>query len=329
MRTELRNSLSQKKTLLIISLLSILLGLLSCIFGDVIQPLLIACLAALYLFDSKATKAHSIVVSLVLLGLNAASILLGVTISFFAPCAIILALILCIAYTKELCKADTAYIMMVISAAFTVASCAFLAMMEQGEYSLAAVTAFYGDLHDSFRTLFISSMSEMYKAYAAAGIEVTEDMVALVFDSIVKQLISFLLIGGFMIVGLSMKAFGFAVSRLSENKRHITEWRFTATNIFAYFYLILIFASLFVSSADGVIAIAVLNLYNLVLVIFAYVGFNIAMNMLMTRMKAAASFIVLIIVLLLLSSFAMQVLAVMGVMSTLRSGRQTNRPLNP
>lgn len=326
MRNELKASLSQKKTLLIISLLSILFGVLSCVLGDIILPLLVASLAALYLFDSTSHRTYCVSVSFVLVALNLAGFLFGITVSAFAPCAILLGLIICYSYVKNQSKADAAYIMTLISAAFTVLSCVLLAMIEQGAFNWEAVTSFYGELHDSIRTLFISGMLDVY---TASGFEVTEEVVASIFDLQIRSLISYIIIGGFVIVGLSMKAFSLAVSRLSENKQHIIEWRFTATDIFAYFYLILVIASLFVGSADSIFAVSVLNLYNIFLVIFAYVGFNFAMAILTTRMRTGTAFIILIALLAVFSSFVMQLFAVMGVMFTLRSSRMNNKPANP
>ncbi len=326
MRNELKTSLSQKKTLLIISLLSILFGVLSCVLGDIIMPLLIASLATLYLFDSSARRTYSVSVSLVLIVLNFASFSFGISVSAFAPCAIILGLILCHSYVKDQSKSDSAYIMTLIAAAFTLLSCVLLAMMERGAFTWEAVTSYYGELHDSIRALFISTMVDIY---SASGIEVTEEIVASLFDMQIRSLISYLVIGGFVIVGLGMKAFSLAVSKLSENKQHIEEWRFKATNIFAYFYFVLIIASLFVGSADSIFAVSVLNLYNIFLVIFAYVGFNYAMTILTMKMKKGTAFIILIALLAVFSSLAMQVFAVMGVMFTLRSSRSNNRPFNP
>lgn len=326
MRNELKTSLSQKKTLLIISLISLLLGVLSCVLGDIILPLLIASLAILYLFDSTPRRTYAVSVSLVLAVLNLTGFLFGITVSAFAPCAIILSLILCYAYIRDQSKADAAYVMTIISAAFTLLSCILLAMIEQGAYTWEAVTSYYGDLHDSIRTLFISGMIDVY---TASGLEVTEEIVASVFDIQIRSLISYIVIGSFVIVGLSMKAFSLAVSKLSENKRHIIEWRFVATNIFAYSYLLLVVASIFVHSADSVFAISVLNLYNIFQVIFAYVGFNFAMAILTTRMRTGTAFIILFALLAVFSSFVIQLLAVMGVMFTLRSGRITSKPANP
>lgn len=326
MRNELKTSLSQKKTLLITSLLAILFGILSCVLGDIIMPLLIASLATLYLFDSSVRRSYSVSVSLVLIVLNLSSFLFGISVSAFAPCSILLGLILCYSYLKEQSKSDSAYIMTLVATAFTLLSCVLLAMVEQGTYTWEAVTSFYGDLHDSIRTLFISSMVDVY---TASGIEITEEIIASVFDIQVRSLVSYFVIGSFVIVGLGMKAFTLAVSKLSENKQHIEEWRFKATNIFAYFYFVLIIASLFVGSADSIFAVSVLNLYNIFLVIFAYVGFNFVLTILTMRMKKGTAFIVLIALLAIFSSLIMQLLAVMGVMFTLRSSHSNSKPLNP
>ena len=321
MKTELKTSLSRNKTLLLISLLSLLFGALSCVFGEIMLPLLVGALAALYLFDSKSPRTFSITVSVIILALNLAGVILGITSSLFGPCAIILAFIASYSFVRGQSKADSAYVMTIISAVFTVIGCIILAMMEQGEYTLEAVGVFYGEILDSLRAIFISSMSELY---TASGFEISQEIIAAAFDMQVRLIVAYLLIGGFLLVGLSMKVFSLAVALLAEEKKHIAEWRFATTNIFAYFYLILTLASMFVMSADSLFAVSVLNLYNIFLVIFAYVGFNFAIAILSFKLKRGMAFFILLILIGVFASFAMQILAVLGVLFTLRNNRKEN-----
>lgn len=315
MKTELRNSLSANKTLLILSLICLLLGALSCVAGEIMIPLLAGVLSALYLFDTKSKRIFSILVSVALIALNIASVLFKYAISLFAPTAIILSLILCSAFTKGQSKSDAAYVMSIISAALGVVGYLLFAMIEQGVYTLDAAMDYYVELIDSIRLIFVDSMVEIY---ATSGIEVTEEIVTAVFNQQINMIISYLLIGGFVISGISMKIFGAIVGLCAEDKTHIKEWRFTATRVYAYFYVILVILSLFASSADSIFAISVFNLYNIFMVIFAYVGFKVAHDLLKKRMKPFLSVVVLLGALLLFSSFAAQLLAALGVLYAMR-----------
>ena len=135
-------------------------------------------------------------------------------------------------------------------------------MTEQGEFTFDAVRVFYTDLYDSFRTVFVDNMM---KIYTASGIQVTEEILVTLLDAQVELITSYLLIGGFASVGIGMKLFSIIASRLAEDKKDILEWRFEASSIFAYAYVILTFVSVFISFTDSVIAVPILNLYNLFL----------------------------------------------------------------
>lgn len=318
MNIKLKTLLPDKKTLLIISLLSLFSGVLSCIAGDILLPISIGLLSVLYLFDDNKYKPFAISVSIILLIINIVCVLQGITVSLFAPSSVILAIILCFGFSRRVTKSDIAYLMTVVCALFSLISCFLLAMMEQGEFTLDAVIVFYTELYDSFRTVFVENMM---KLYTASGIQLTEEILVSLLDAQVDLITSYLLIGGFVTVGIAIKLFGFIVSRLIEEKKDILEWRFEASSIFAYAYVALSLISVFISFSDSVIAIPVLNLYNLFLVIFAYIGFNFATTILKMRMKTWLSILILIVLLVAFSSFTIQVLAMLGAMFTIRNNK--------
>ena len=160
--------------------------------------------------------------------------------------------------------------------------------------------------------------------YASSGMDVAGETVVALFNAQINMIISYLLIGGFIITGLSMKLFGSIVGKCSEDNTKIQNWRFSATRIYAYFYVALILASLFTTSTDSIFAISVLNLYNIFLVVFAYIGYKVMLEIIGRKMRPVYATIILIVVIILFSSIAAQILAALGVLFILR--RNTPKP---
>ncbi len=315
MKTELKNSLKLNRTLLILSLTCLLLAVFSCVLGEIMIPFIVGALSVLYLFDTKSKRAYSIAVSVILIGLNIAAVIFKYAISMFAPTAIILSLIICFAFIKGQSKSDAAYVMSIIAAAFGVVGYILLAMIEQGSFTFDAVVDYYTEILDTLRVIFVEGMMELY---TASGIELSEEIVIAAFNQQFNMIISYLLIGGFVISGIGMKIFGYIVGFCAEDTTHIRHWRFTVARIYAYFYVILVILSLFITSVDGIFAISVLNLYNIFMVIFAYVGFKVVLDLLKIRMKPIVAILILIGALLLFASFAAQILAAVGVLFAMR-----------
>lgn len=322
------NKFSQKNTLIKLSVICVILGVLSCVAGELLLPFIVGVLAAIYLFDNKEKKTFGLWVTVILIVLNAVAVFFGFTISFFGICAPILARMICSAFTRNQSKADTAYLMTLISAGFSVFSLVFLAMAYQQVYTIDAVLSFYGDLADYLREVFVATTLQIY---SEAGIqEINRELVVSVFNQQISLLISYVIIGAFAIVGISMKMFGFIASRYAEDNTPVLKWRFVTTNVYAYFYVILAFVSVFVNPAN-VLGASVLNLYNIFMVVFAYVGFNYALAMFRRRMKKVTSFILLSIITVVFITFAIQLLAFLGVIFTIRESREIKpqTPLNP
>jgi hypothetical protein len=155
--------------------------------------------------------------------------------------------------------------MTIVSAAFAVLGYLLLAMIQQNTYTLDAAIAYYIEIIDSLRPIFVNTL---YEIYTSSGMPVQEELIVAVFDRQVGMIISYLLIGGFVVSGIGLKIFGAIVSRCSEDNTRIKNWRFTANKSYAYFYIILMLLSLFIGATDGIFAISVLNLYNIFSVIF-------------------------------------------------------------
>ena len=316
MKTELKKPLSLSKTLLILSLISLLLGVMSCLLGETMVAILIGPLSALYLFDTRSRRGVSITVSLLLLAMNFISIFMGLAVSFFAPAAIILSIMLSYAFARGHSKSDVAYLMTVITSLLVLAGYLLFAMIERDIFTLEAAFEFYTLFIDNLREVFVGTMTDIY---SASGVEINADLVGEVFDQQINMTISYFLILGFAITGIGMKLFSLIVRRLSSDSYAMREWRFGTTRAYAYFYVALVIASIFTLDGRGIFAITVLNLYNFFMVVFAYVGFMTMREMLSVKMKPLIATLIIIALLLVFASFGVQILDALGVLYSLRS----------
>ena len=313
----LRENLSHKKIITILAVVSIILGALCCVLGDIILPFLVGVLAALYLFDDSEKRTASFGVSIVVVLLNFSAVYFLYLTSFFGPASIILARMLSRGFKNQKSKADTAYLMTIVVAGFTVISAIFLAMLLMDIYTFDAAVAFYTELVNVIKpTLY----NETIALLSQIGTQLSEEYVVAAINHQFNMIIAYVLIYSFLVVGISAKLFGAIVSRCMEDKESIRKWRFVTSNVYAYFYVILALAAVFVGTTD-VLSVSVLNLYCLFMHVFAYVGFNYAVALFGRKMKKVASFIIVSIALLISGTIGLQILAFLGVMFTIRRSR--------
>lgn len=322
MDIKLKSSLTNKKTLLILSLLSILLGLISVLLGDILVPLVVAVLAIILLVDDNK-RIYCIVTSSILVIINIAALVLKIGFTLFAFESIALAAILAIFFTKKNDKAETALIMTVVCAGFTLVNLAMLPMIELNTFDFGMVADYYLEMVDTLRVTFVETAMEAYgQILASGGIKLSESVATALYNHQLTMIISYIVIVCFAVVGIAMKLFAKLYTRLCEDSSPVIYWRFMTTSVFAYFYIALMFLSVFTSTSGGVLGITIGNLYNIFLIVYAYVGFNQAVAMLSVKVRPAVATLIVAAVTLVAMSFALQLLAVLGVLYTIRKNRE-------
>ncbi len=319
MNTKFYETSKNKRIPPILFALTLVAGAICFIVGDLALPLCVATLGALLLFDNTKYKAFSILASALIIVANIFGITFGLTFSVFGPSAVTIAFIIYLGYLHKQSKSDTALLSTIFCGAFGLVSYILLAMMLQGSYSMDAVKEFYTDIADYIRNTFVGMMSE---AYAASGMQVESELLLELIDMQFYMIISYLFIQAFILVGLSFKLFGFIVRKCSTDKEQIASWRFEASSLYAYFYAILTFAILFVNSFDSFYSVAAYNLYNIFMVIFVYIGYKAIILLLTKRFSPVISNLMLIAAHVVFSSFAAQLLAVVGVIYTIRKNKE-------
>ena len=322
MDIKLKSSLTNKKTLLILSLLSILLGLISVAIGDILLPLMVAVLAMIFLVDDER-RIYFIVTSSVLVIVNIAAIVLNVGLTLFAFEGIALAALLAICFMKKSDKAEASLIMTAVCAGFTLVNLVILPMIELSTFDFGMVADYYLEMVDTFREAFVETAVEAYgQILASGGIELSESIVTELYNHQLTMAISYVVIICFAVVGIAMKLFAKLYTRLCEDNSPVIYWRFRTTSVFAYFYIALMFLSIFTSTSGGVLGITIGNLYNIFLIVYAYIGFNQAVAMLSVKVRPAVAILIIAAVTVVAMSFALQLLAVLGVLYTIRKNRE-------
>ena len=322
MDIKLKSSLTNKKTLLILSLSSILLGLISVIVGDILVPLLVAVLAIMFLVDDDR-RIYVIVTSSVLVIFNIAAVVLKIGFTLFAFESIALAVLLAICFAKKNDKAESSLIMTAVCVAFTLINFVMLPMIELNTLDFGMVADYYLEMVDTLRITFVETAVEAYgQILASGGIEISESAVTEVYNHQITMAISYIVIICFAVVGIAMKLFTMLYTKIFEDTSPVIYWRFITTSVFAYFYIALMFISVFTSTSGGVLGITVGNLYNIFLIVYAYVGFNQAVAMLLVKVRPAVATIIVSAVTVVAMSFALQLLAVLGVLYTIRKNRE-------
>ena len=282
-------------------------------------PVVIGFLSAIYLFDTDSKKLFTIVSSGIIVAINVISILMGFYVSFISVSAIAVAYLTSRAFLKNQNKAETAYIATILCALFGFLGRILFAMMAKGSFTFDAAFAYYGEFFDFLKQMALDGVESLNLMYTAQGMIPPALDLELYFDILFKSVISFLVIGGFMSVGFGMKIFAKITSKISENDEHILRWRFIPSRSYAYVYIVLAILWMFVPAIDSAFGVSVMNLYNVISAIFIYFGFMVVYSIVRSRMSKLLALFVTFAAILMFSSLAIQVLAIIGVISTFRA----------
>ncbi|MBR4835449.1 MAG: hypothetical protein IKU99_00415 [Clostridia bacterium] len=286
------------------------------------MPLLVAVLAMIFLADDER-RIYFIVTSSVLAILNIAAIVLKIGLTLFAFEGIALAALLAACFMKKSDKAEASLIMTAVCAGFTFVNLVILPMIELNTFDFGMVADYYLEMVDSLREAFVETAMEAYgQILASGGIEISESIVTELYNHQLTMAISYIVIICFAVVGIAMKLFAKLYTRLCEDNSPVIYWRFRTTSVFAYFYIALMFLSIFTSTSGGVLGITIGNLYNIFLIVYAYIGFNQAVAMLSVKVRPAVAILIIVVVTVVAMSFALQLLAVLGVLYTIRKNRE-------
>ena len=320
MKAELKKETSYNLVIALFCALSIALGVFTLFFGDVLSPVICALLSLLFTFERKEKRILSCVVSSALIIMNIAGLFLfdGFC-SFFGFFAVLFGVITYLFFTRGIGKTDCVVALTSVGTVFVALAFVYFAMSFTGNYTLSAISEFVLLLRTAFEKIMSESLASMIATMPEAEEQLSEMLsrVGVIFDSLKVASLSFAVIIGFISCGISLKLYSFIVYKISDIGEKVFSWKFKTSRIFAYFYIALSLATIFMTSSASVFSVATANLYNIFMVVYAYLGFNFAVYLLSFRRSKAFSFFVIIIAILLFTTFAIEILSFMGVLYTI------------
>ncbi len=320
MKAVLKTELKFNKTLTLISLICCVFGIGLAFAGELCLPFTASLLAVLYLYDSRSQRRLSLLVSVGIVTVNtAATLFLGGYSSILAIESVVLALIISLCYQKSQSKTEAVLYATLTATVFLVLSFLAIPIISERVFSFDVVKSFYIEVYNTLKQVFVDTFMEFYNSLGdeVAAIAITAADIEETFERAAYMLISVIVIFGFAIAGITFKLFSTLVKRLDSDVKSIIAWRFSMPQLYAYFFMVLVIVNLFVSNDTSVLALAVANLYNIFLYVYAYIGVRLVYEHFASRHNRFFVLTAIAIILLLVSSFAVQLLAMIGVFYSL------------
>ncbi|MBO5906799.1 MAG: hypothetical protein J6Q85_01415 [Clostridia bacterium] len=315
----LKENLNSTKTLAILSVLSLVFGVLSIFVSELLVSLSSALFAAVIVFENQTKRFFSIATASVLFVINIAVFFFVGLLSLCALETVLLACIIAAAVKLGFRKSTTSALLTLAFTLLVGLTLLVYPMLLNMSFTLETAKEFYASMLESVRADFVDGVENMlasmsYPTEEYADLFTTED-IGMAFDSLVNSLVSIFVIIGFFVSGIALKAFC-AVANAVGVSADSAKWRFETTSLFAYFYMALFLFSSFIMLDSDALSLTVLNLADIFMFVYAYVGCRVLFNLIRTKKSLTFTVIVFVLGFVLLSSMAIQVLSLIGASST-------------
>ncbi len=318
MLNQLKHGRSYKNTVATITVLAVIFGALCSVLGFFALPFAAAYYATLFVFSSSCKYARIVAAVSVAVPLIIGAFVSGMAL-FISVLALVTGAFIGFMYLLGRSKPETVAVT-VFAAILTVLLALWIyAGTIGGDFSFGAVRDFYLDLYAGFKDYFIKYFKETTASLNANLSESdASDMLSsaeLYLTNLAYNAPSLIGIFIFVITGISFKIFSAAVYRRCENTDYILRWRFSTSGVFVIFYILLAVLNIFISEINAY-TLSVVNLYAFFNFIYAYIGYNYLTAIFAQKMRPGIARLIIILAVLFLSSFAMQVLALLGAFFT-------------
>lgn len=312
----------KKATVKMTVLVTIALAL-AVLLGDVVFPLLAAFFAVLVIVDASKNKSVSRVASAVMLILSVMLFLFDVG-TLAIPCACASGWLIARMFLGGVSKGEIAVYITLTALVMTVGSLYLLLAEAAGSFELNAVIECGKTLYTAMRDEFVESLITNIEGINGMTPEMLEifdeQSVAKMFDEAFNLSFAVLVIASFMFAGITLKIFSGMIYKLAENKQRVVYWRFSTSNVIAYFYCAVLVLNFF-AAGSSVFSIAVNNLFYIFMAVYGYIGYNFALSLLSRRFSFVLSAILIVVAIAALGTFAVEILSVFGVVFTHISNR--------
>ena len=291
MENPMQISLSPKHravpTLLIFAAIALMTSVMSTLLlGEIIIPVAAAALAAVFLLERGRARVFSIVTPVLMI---AADVLCRGVLSYLAIEITLLAIILAIFFLRG-AKCECAFWLTLTAALFVVVSMVLASYVATKQLSVDAFLDYYIGIYDVALEGFTEIFKETSILFGIPSDKADPAMASAILESIASLLPSVAIIFCFAIAGLSLKLLSSMLSLVvsEESRKFISAWRFALPAIIYYSFWVALAVDflLGIFGASGIFAVAVSNVYTVLLYVFAYVGLGVVVTMLSALFKS-------------------------------------------
>ena len=317
MQISLSDKFKTLPTVIVFAVLSILFSATSLLLlGELMLPLSVASLAILFVLESGRRRIFSIAIPVIAI---AADLILHGVFSYLALETTVLALIIAIFFLRG-SKAECAFWLTLATSLFVVFAMALAAYQSTGVLSLDAFIDYYIGIYETIEKVIVEAFEEV-RATAGTSLDgVDPSIIPALLSTMASLVPSMIIIFGFAVAGVSLKLFSGVLRFLcdDENRARISEWRFALPMpIYIAFWIAAVlnlFSGIF--GTDGMFNIVVMNVYNVLLYVFLYVGFGVVVDFFTTFFKKRSlAIVVTLAAIMFMGSIAIELIAYFGASS--------------
>lgn len=310
MKVNLNSKYKPTSALLLLTVISVALSLGASLLGEIILPFATAALALLYV-NVGNRKIFAIVATTMILVTDT---ILNGALSYVGVEICILSFVIVIALAVKASKAETSFWLSAVVLIFFVIVSALAVWSATGEISVDGYFDYYIELYKSLRDVFVDTIVASTKNTPYAEL-ITEESAAELFGSFASILPAVLMVIAFAISGVTLKLLSGALAKISDpdTKEWVSGWHFKISGIITLAFWVLVVINLFTASEDSMFAVVVANLYTVLMMIHAYIGFKVVKLFFARVFKNRALALLTIVgILLFFNSLAIELLAYFG-----------------
>lgn len=311
----LKSTVPVRKFMILTIVAALIGGALAILLSMIFLPVAAAALALLYLYEPGGRRIAFYTVGGALV---VGSIPLGLRSVFVAVALCIVAFLIAASYAGRWIKYVTVFYTTFLLGITAGAVLYFAGAAVAGEYSLGAVmeayhTQFRGAVEETLST-YLARLQSMVNGSSAQIPTLSEalEVFETYYTVAVQLLISVLLVFGFLLSGIAFKCFAAVGRRLDADPSFFDAWHFAIPSLYAWVYVILFAASIFMPVAGNSFFAILSNLRLVFLTVFAYIGAKCLLLSLRASRVRALPIILGVLLLLFVPYVAIQLLSLQG-----------------
>ena len=300
--------------LIILSVIALMASVMAVLLlGELALPLSVAALGAVFIMESGRSRIFSILTPVLIIAVD---VLCHGAASYLGLETVMLAIVVSL-FLNRGSKAECAFWLTLTVTLFIVVAMALAAYAETKILTVDSFFDYYIGHYQSIEAQFVEIFPDISIVFGISGDKADSAVAAKVLRSMVSMIPSVVIVFAFFISGICLKVLTGIMKIIcdADSDVRISAWRFSLPmSIYVAFWLALTanFIVGFVNS-PGVAGIVIANVYNVLLYVFAYLGFGVVVSFLSRLFKSRPLAILATVgTILLFSSLAIELIAYFG-----------------